>query len=407
LRLHLGELPAGGLGWGLLGAAALPLVVGRRWRGAWAARLWFVAVVAWVVAGAAGRGWLGVSPPALDVLLAPAAVALVLCAALGLSAFEADLPGYRFGWRQVASLAAAVAAVAATVPIVATAVDGRWRMPSRDFQGLLSWMPEEVGKGDFRVLWLGAPDSLPLDGWRLTDGLAYGTSRNGVPDATSLWPGSDDGATGLLADALGVARRGETTRLGRILGPHGVRYIAVPLRPAPSSRASAGHPPPVGVLDALRGQVDLELVQTDDSLVLFENASWTPIKSIGNAQTLQPGSPVLRSRGPVAAGTVVVAESYSPRWRLTVDGDAVPHGKAGGWANSFTVAAAGTGRLVYRTPPLRYAVLLLQLALWVAAVRLVLRAQRTRTRVVAAADAAADDAAADDALADVVVEDAP
>ena len=378
LALHLGHLPLAPLGWGLLVAAILPLAVGRHWRVEWATRFWAVAVVVWIVAWLAGRGWLIVDPPAVDVLMAPAAVAIVLAAVLGLSAFETDLPGYHFGWRQLASIGAAVAAVVATLPVLAAATDGRWRMPSRDFAGLISWMPEQVEQGDFRVLWIGAPDALPLDGWRLADGLAYGASRNGAPDTRSLWPGTDAGPTGLLSDALGVARRGETTRVGALLGPLGVRYIAVPRSAAPGGPRGAGHAPPVGLLDALRGQVDLRLIQADDDLVLFENAAWRPIRSVGAAPVLDPGSSILRSSGPVVAGDVIIAEGHSGRWHLDVEGRRAPHTKALDWANGFTVDADGQGTLRYRTPPLRIVLLVVEAALWAAAIRAAALAVRRR-----------------------------
>ena len=384
MTFQLDGLPWGTLAFGLSITALLPLLVGRSWRFAWAARLWMLAVVCWAVAYVAGRGWLGIAPPATEVLIAPAAVSVVLAAALGLAAFESDLPGYRFGWRQFASIVAAGAAMLAALPMLAASLDGRWRMPSRDFATLLSWMPEQVAAGDFRVLWLGAPDVLPLEPWRLTDDLGYGSSRNGVPDTTTLWPGPDGGATGLLADALEVARDGETTRLGALLAPMGVRYIAVPRASAPVQRAAVRAEPPVGLIDALGGQVDLRLVQTDDSIVLFENAAWEPIRAVGSQPILEPGSSVVRSSGPVVAGDATVAESYSDRWRLEVGGDSVAHTKAHGWANGFALAAPGEGTLRYRTAPLRYVLLVVELVLWVLAIRMCIIAMRRRWAAVEA-----------------------
>ena len=386
LRLHVGRMPAEGLTWAVLGTATLALLIGRRWRFEWAARLWGVALVTWVFTWVAGRGWLGISPPDVDVLLVPAAVAIALAAALGLAAFDTDLPGYNFGWRQVASLVAAGAGLVAAIPMLGAAIDGRWRMPARDFEGLVSWMPERVPEGDFRVLWVGAPHALPTDAWRLSEGLAYASSRNGAPDATTLWPGSDGGSTGLLADALAVARRGETTRVGALLAPLGVRYIAVPRAIAPSGQKLRRVEPPAGVLDALRGQVDLRLIETDDDLVVFENAAWRPVRGVGNAPVLEPGSSVLRSKGPVVAGEVHVAESYSSRWRLDVAGTSLTHTKSEGWANGFTAPSAGEGTLRYRIHPLRIAVLLLQLVLWVVAIRAVVGGMRSRRVSLAAKD---------------------
>lgn len=400
LRFGLGSFGRSPLAWAMLVAAALPLVVGRRWRFTWAARLWMIAVVAWGVSWALGRGWLLVDPPVVDVLLAPGAAALVLCAVLGLSAFEIDLPAYTFGWRQVASLVAAGAGVVATLPIVTGSIDGRWRMPTRDFAQLLSWMPERAAEGQFRVLWAGHPEALPTDAWRLEDGLGYASSRGGTADVTELWPASDQGASGLLHDSLAVARRRETSRLGHLLAPLGVRYVAVPLRAGPARSGAPALPVPHDVLSALRAQIDLRLIETDDALVVYENAAWAPVIAV-----LPPGAVEGSNRsGPDAARTTELAgappalrqvrptgyegtwpgpellfsEAYSRRWRFEVDGSDSTHRKAFGWSNAFAAAAGPSATLSYRTSPFRYAALLLQLGLWVGVIRVVVVGLRRR-----------------------------
>ncbi|HUP87080.1 MAG TPA: glycosyltransferase family 2 protein [Acidimicrobiales bacterium] len=392
LRFGIGPFGHSPMAWALLVAASLPLVVGRRWRFAWAARLWSVAIVVWGVSWALGRGWLLVDPPVVDVLLAPAAAALVLSAVLGLSAFEIDLPAYTFGWRQAASMVAAGAGLVATLPIVAGAVDGRWRMPDRDFAQLLSWMPERRAEGDFRVLWAGHPEALPMDGWRLDTGLAYGSSRNGAPEVTELWAASDQGTSGLLADSLSVARRGETSRLGHLLAPLGVRYVAVPLRAAPAKSGASRLAVPTDVLDALRAQIDLRLIETDEALVVYENAAWAPTISVlppaaiegsrragpDSARTteLEGATPVLhevrptRYEGAWPGHELYLAETYSSRWRFTAGRNA-PHRKAFGWANAFSAPARPSSTLTYRTSPFRFAALVLELGLWVLAIRVV------------------------------------
>lgn len=404
LRFASGRGGGGAAGWGVLVVAALPLVLGRRWRFSWAVRLWMVAVVLWGVTWALGRGWLGLPPPPPDVLLAPAAAALVLAAALGLAAFETDLPGYQFGLRQVAFVVAALAALTATLPVAAGAFHGRWNLPRSDFAALLSWMPERRADGAFRVLWAGSPDLLPLDGWHLDTGLAYGTSRGGPPDATVLWPASDQGATGLVHDALQVARRGETSRLGHLLAPMGIRYLAVPLEsgPAPPGAAASPRRGPEDLLAALRGQIDLKLITggPGDAIVVYENAAWAPARSVlppdavaasqqgglatarttelaGAAPALTERSPT-RFTGPWPGGDLLLSEAYSPRWRFRVDSAPAEHRKAFGWANAYRAAAGPDGSLRYHTSPLHYAGILLQLGLWVAAVRAVVRNFRTR-----------------------------
>jgi hypothetical protein len=407
VRFGVGPFGRSPLAWGFLVAAALPLVVGRRWRFEWAARLWMVAGAGWAVSWALGRGWLGVDPPAVDVLLAPAAAALVLAAVLGLSAFEIDLPAYQFGWRQLASLVAAGAAAVATVPVLAGTIDGRWRIPERDVPQLLSWMPEQVADGEFRVLWAGDPEALPLDGWRLADGVAYGSSRNGPPDVTTLWPAADQGSTGLLRDALDVARRGETSRLGHLLAPLGVRYVVVPLRAGPARDGGRAVDRPDDVLASLRAQIDLRLIEGDESVVVYENAAWAPIATVlpapaveasrtsgpdaarttelGGAPPAFPRTGTTSYAGPWAGPELYLAEAYSSRWSFGVEaGDAdATQRKAFGWANAWTAPAAPSATLSYSTSPLRYAALLMELGLWVGLVRALILGVRERISAVA------------------------
>ncbi len=407
LRFGVGPFGRSPFAWGFLAAAALPLVVGRRWRFTVAARLWMVAVVGWAASWAFGRGWLGVPPPAVEVLLAPAAAALVLAVVLGLSAFEIDLPEYKFGWRQVASLVAAGAGLAAMVPVLIGSIDGQWRMPSRDFASLLSWMPERQVDGEFRVLWAGHPEALPLEGWRLDDGVAYASSRGGPADLTALWPASDQGATGLLADALEVARRGETSQLGHLLAPLGVRYVVVPLRSGPSRSGAPALPRPSDVVASLRAQIDLRLIETDDALVVYENAAWAPAVSVLPVSAVdasrRAGPEVARTselaaapkalartaptefRGSWPGPELFFSEAFSSRWRFEVDGDEAAHRKAFGWANAYTAPGGSTATLSYDTSPLRFAALLLELGIWVAAIRVVVSGLRRR-----AADELAD-----------------
>jgi hypothetical protein len=231
-------------------------------------------LVSWGAAWAVGHGWLGVPPPAAEVTLAPAAIAMALAAGLGLVAFRTDLPAYRFGWRQLASTAAAAAIALGTLPVLGAAVDGRWHLPAHDYRGQLSWMPDKRADGDFRVLWVGDPEALPLDGWHLDDGLAYGLSDNALPDVVDRWPGSDTGATRRTANAVVAARDARTTRVGRALAPSAVRYIVVVDRAAPTSDAPRFAGATDDIVRALAVQLDLKLVSSDRDEVVYENAAW-------------------------------------------------------------------------------------------------------------------------------------
>ncbi|MDQ3980922.1 MAG: glycosyltransferase family 2 protein [Actinomycetota bacterium] len=389
LRFEVGPRGGGPLGWAFLIAAALALVVGRGWRLGWAIRCWGMALVCTLLAWAGTRGWVPLRLESPDVLLAPAALGLALAAGLGAAAFDLDLPGYRFGWRQLASLAAGAALVAGVLPVLGGVPDGRWGLTDREVARSLAWMAPEVRNGSFRVLWLGDPRALPLDGWRLDEGIAYGTSRDGVPEATELLPGSTSSATRAMARSLRLAERGDTARLGRLLAPMAVRYIVVPSELATGREEAARFPVPASLSRALVSQIDLRQLPSDPAVSVYENISWGPARavlpdrlgtgpvptSLGAGADLSGGTPVLPGEGPVRfsgtvpPGTVLVSEASSSRWSLAVDGEGAARRNAYGVANAYASSGPGRAVLRYRTPLLRYGFLVLQLVLWVIAIR--------------------------------------
>jgi GT2 family glycosyltransferase len=404
LRFEIGPLGAAPLGWAFVLAAALPLVIGAGWRFSWTVRLWTAALVCMVVAWTGERGWLPLRFESPDVLLAPAALALALCAALGATAFDMDLPGYRFGWRQLASLAAAGALVAGVLPVLGGLPDGRWELTDEEVARSLAWMPTEARAGAFRVLWLGDPQALPIDGWHLGDGLAYATSRDGPPEITDQLPGPQSSPTRALARSLELAERGDTARLGRLLAPMGVRYIVVPIELSTGRERPGRFPVRSSLSRALVSQIDLRLLPSDPGVAVYENTSWGPARavlpdrltgpiprSLGAGADLSGGTAVLLDGGPlkfsgtVEDGTVLVAEAATGRWALSVDGTGVPRQQAYGVANAYGPAAGGKAELRYRTPLWRYGAIVLQLGLWVGAARALLGLRRRAARVEALA----------------------
>jgi hypothetical protein len=397
LRFQVGPIGAAPLGWAILLAAALPLAIGQGWRFAWAARLWGAALACVLVAWAGQRGWIPVRFETPDVLLAPAALAFALAAALGAAAFDNDLAGYRFGWRQLAVLVGSAAVVAGVLPVIGDIRSGQWELPSDDVAHSVAWMkPLARQDGAFRVLWVGDPRALPLDGWRLGDALSYATSRNGAPELTDLLPGSTSGATRQIAKSLQLAERGDTARLGRLLAPMGVRYIVVPVELATGVTKVGTYPVPAQLSRALVSQIDLRLLPSDPGIAIYENASWGPARqalpdrlagpipeTLGGGVDVRGATPVLRGGGPFdftgtvpSNATVLLAETPSPRWQLSVAGDSVRPQKAYGVANAYRVATGGHATLRFQTPVLRYGAILLQVALWAVAVRLLLSLRR-------------------------------
>ncbi len=396
MRFQLGPVGAAPLGWVFLVAAALPLLIARAERHAWAVRGWMLAVVFWALAWASQRGTLPVALPAPEVLLAPAAVGLAIATAMGVAAFEVDLPGYRFGWRQIASGLAAAAVAVGTIPILGAAFDGRWSMPGGDHGRALGFIDAENDERAFRVLWLGDPAAMPLGSWELGAGVGYATTDHGTPRLEDLWAGSDDGRTALIADVLDLARSGQTARLGRLLAPMGVRYVVVPQQLAPAPFADTPLPIPVDLAETLAAQLDLEPVDLPAGVLVYRNQASYPVRAristdkappidagvvaaaAVDLSTLRAALPdsrgLLRWSGPVEAGsTVLFAAGHSNRWDLSVEGGEVTHTKPYGWANGYQVSDDGDATLRYRTSPVRYGLLALQVLGWLWVGRRLLR----------------------------------
>ncbi|HWG73016.1 MAG TPA: glycosyltransferase family 2 protein [Acidimicrobiales bacterium] len=407
MRFDTGPIGSGALGWAFLAAAALPLVIGRSWRLAWAARCWAVALVCWGLTWAGLRGWLPVAIADPEVLLAPAAAALALSAALGAAAFDTDLPGYRFGWRQLLSAAAAGAVVVAALPVLTAAGEGRWHVPSADASGAL--LLPDPSAGDYRVLWVGAPSALPLGGWRLENGVAYATSVDGEPNVADLWPPAHAGATPLLAGDLLLARDHDTTELGHLLAPLAVRYIVVPNHDGPSASGASAVPVPTDVLNGLTLQTDLRVLTMDPNYSVYVNAAWAPQKALlpaaavaaatagsgpaggadqqrtDQAVSLQGAHPALVGGGDGSAagrlpngGDLYVAATDSGRWQLHTGGRTVGPAKAFGWAMIFPTAG-GPASLAVVAPAAARGAMVIEVIVWLMVVVLVVAGGR-RTR---------------------------
>ena len=363
LRLAVGPIGDAALGWAVLAAAALPLLIGARTRLAWAGRAWSIAVVAWAVAWLAGRGGLGPVSIAPQVLLVPAGVGMALSIGLGVAAFQLDLPGYRFGWRQAAAVTAAAAAVVGMLPVLVGALGGRWDLVPSGYAEATTWMSATKAQGNFRVLWLGDPRVLPGNGWELTPGLAYSVSENGLPDITGLWPGASPGKAAAIGHGIRLARSHATVRLGRLLAPYAVRYVVVvdSLAPSiPGLQTPISHPAPGDLLGALSSQIDLRQIISQGGFDVFLDPSALPLRAIRSAAggplsaasavtgvdpRLTGWRPALfgatgatRVTGQVRAGTVLDAVAPATAWKLnTPNGAAVPATTAFGYAATFHV----------------------------------------------------------------------
>jgi GT2 family glycosyltransferase len=386
LRFETGPWGAPPLGWAFLLAGALPVVIGRSWRLEWAVRAWFVVLAGWGVLWASQEGHLPVGLPTPEVVLAPVAAALALAAALGLAAFEVDLRAYRFGWRQVLSVAAALGVVLGALPLASGLIDGRWQMPDRDYGASVDGIVDTRGRAAFRVLWVGQPEVLPVAAWRYDDDVAYAATDRGAPTVLDRFTGGPPGPTPLLADALRLAETRRTNRLGHLLAPMGVRYLVVPSQLSPTSTGADGRRPVPGrLVDTLDQQLDLEEVPVREGLLVYRNTAWVSERAVlperegdrtsftdAVADDLTDGEAALRdddgavgARGVVPAeGDLLVATASDPGWEVRVDGVPLGRSEAYGWANQFAATRTGPAVLSYDTPVARRLAAAGQVLLW-------------------------------------------
>lgn len=373
LRFQTGPNGAGLSGWIIAGAALLVLVLASGPRLVWATRAWVLALVSFAFVWVPSRFFSDVPLPAVEGLLVPAALGVSLAVGLGVSAFIEDVRRFHFGWRQIAAVGGALALAFPVLAFAVDALDGRWHMPPHDWNQNLSWMRSEDASGQFRVLWLGDPKVLPVDPV-VHDDVGFGVTNDGPGDVRTSLPPPAGGSSARLGNAVDLLRDRRSNRIGALLAPMGVRYLAVPQRSDPGIGLT--DPAPPRLLVALADQLDLVRLEGPPGLDLYENRAWIPGAAVlrpnqvtgGEADPAGPpvGSPAarpVRDGVRVPAGAIVWSQSYNGAWSASSDGVTLPHRRAFGWANGYTLDRPGTVSFAYGDQWQRYPAVILELGL--------------------------------------------
>ncbi len=405
LRFAVGPTGSSPLSWLLVVAALLPLLVSRGPRLAWAARLWTLALVSWVLAWMVQRHWTGSFAPQVDVLLAPAACAVAAAIGIGIASFEEELTHLRFGWLQLCSFGALVAAAVGLLPVLAQVGDGSWGLPRTDLPQSLAWISSSKPPGGFRVLWLADPRSLLGAGWSVQPGLAYSVSEGGMPNGSNLWAPASSGPADRLAQAVQLAESGRTSTLGQLLATTGVRYVVLMETLAPSApgiQSAKAFPTPPEVLEGLLQQDGLRVVPGGEGYTVFANGGYVPERAqrsaalgpvslegpwgrpsdvVGWHGVFGTSSGGTRSEGPARRGPMVAAYAPAGLWHLAVDGRSLAQSSAYGWAAAYSVPAAGQAILQVSPGPLVPLVVTLEVLAWLAVAGVLIVYRRHRTEV--------------------------
>ena len=384
ISFDIGPTEPGVFVWAFGFLMVIPMAIGRSWRFALAVRGWSVAIVSWGLTWVAALGWLPFGVPDNSVLLATAAAGVAMTCGVAIVAFEHDLSAAGFGWRQALLPLAVVAAAAGSIPGLALAESGRWEMPRGDYEDVLPFA-DPLRHGSYRVLWIGAPETILGDGRPLVADLAWVASIDGPPNLSDRLPTVDAGSASLVNEALSRAINGDTIRLGRELGGLGFRYVVLldRLAPAPFSDPDDAVAIPAGFRDAIASQLDFRRLEGINSAVeVYANTDWTSVRAAAtpgfdnevneisdlSTMPITGTAGVMSGRGDKISGLipdgteVFLAQTSDPSWTLEVDGSRVAQRRSVGYATTFLPQDGGTGELTYLTAPWRRWVLIVQVS---------------------------------------------
>ncbi len=369
------------------------VLLARAWRLTWAIRSALMVVVFGGAAVLADRGDLPIDLPAAGVLLVPVAVGLAISAAAALAAFDLDVRGGTFGWRQPLGILSSVAVVVGLAPGLAALADGSFQVPTTPLARLLdASLPDASSAGDYNVLLVGDPRLLPVPATEYRDGVAWAIVDDGPLDAKDRWMPPSNAAAELVTTALDEMASTSTLRAGRLLAPLSIRFVVVPEFDGVTSTVNDPLPLPTGLVDSLEDQLDLVAVRPGlPTLEAFENRAWIAtyaeldaagIEASDSAGAevlvrtdLSDSSPVFVGAGPlepttdeVTAGVVHVGVPFDDRWSLSVDGTTLHTRRAFGETTAFDLPSSGVGELRYDTSVLRWLAVAAQVVLWLAAI---------------------------------------
>ncbi len=401
---------------GLLGAGLLvPLIAGllitRAWRLTWAVRGSSLVLVGMLLVVLAGRGVATAYIPTASVLAVVMLFGATFPAAGIAGGFGTDVLDRSFGWRQPLALLATLGVVASVIPGVLSVGSGDWGAPEYPMSNVLSsQFPSTSAAGSYRVLWVGDPRVLPLRGHSFEPGVSFVMSDAGGIDISDALTRSEGADADTVREALTALSNGSTSRVGRLLAPLGIRFIAVPLADGVTSTLDDPVEPPRGLSDVLAAQLDIGVIQSPPTLEVFVNRSWIPpaafLTGASAAASRNAGIESLlladfdgisaialtgdggeefvdavMSQGPQtlsvpSEGVLHLGVPFDRQWRVEVAGEIVLPRAGFGQTVAFGVPAGGEIVISYDTPFSRYLVKLMIAVAWLGVLLAATRPER-------------------------------
>ncbi len=401
---------------GLLGAGLLvPLIAGllitRAWRLTWAVRGSSLVLVGMLLVVLAGRGVATAYIPTASVLAVVMLFGATFPAAGIAGGFGTDVLDRSFGWRQPLALLATLGVVASVIPGVLSVGSGDWGAPEYPMSNVLSsQFPSTSAAGSYRVLWVGDPRVLPLRGHSFEPGVSFVMSDAGGIDISDALTRSEGADADTVREALTALSNGSTSRVGRLLAPLGIRFIAVPLADGVTSTLDDPVEPPRGLSDVLAAQLDIGVIQSPPTLEVFVNRSWIPpaafLTGASAAASRNAGIESLlladfdgisaialagdggeefvdavMSQGPQtlsvpSEGVLHLGVPFDRQWRVEVAGETLLPRAGFGQTVAFDIPSGGEIVVSYDTPFSRYLVRLMVAVAWVGVLLAATRPER-------------------------------
>jgi len=209
---------------------------------------------------------------------------------------------------------------------------------------------------------------------------------------------------------IAAAASGTTVRLGHLLAPAGVRYIAfvdrAPPRPksgsawsrprtphqlpeiaaASSTSRSRASTTPASCTTTTAWMPTRAVVPPTDTAVLFGGADPQAAATRSDAHGVAGVPAAAGKTGAIGPGTLLWSEAANSDWSSTAAGRRLTRSKAFGWTNAFTLDARAPVHVHYHGSVLVSLVRVAEIVLWlaVAAVWFVTRARRRSAADIAA-----------------------
>lgn len=272
VRFAPGPADPGFLIIGILAIAFGSLLIGRASRFDTAARGVTLAAASWGLAWAARRDYLPIELPGADALLCLAAVGVALAVAAAVRSLEVDVAQRSNVVNRTGQIVAGTGLVFVVLLGFQSTLDGRWSLPTQTHSGFIQLLLEGEDE-PVRILWIGSPSVLPVDGADSVGGVHFGLSEGSEVDIINRYAPSTNELDAQVGDRLDIVIAGETDRLGRLLAAYGIDLVIVVPALAPPPYSGPSFEAGSGIESVLAQQLDLQRVNGTLGLRVYRNTA--------------------------------------------------------------------------------------------------------------------------------------